>query len=155
MQWLWKVSDSPIFKKPDAQKAHAEKAHVENRHLSKKESTKPENNKKQSKETEVTSQSDAVDFKAFWKPITGTKSQQLKQIETRFDVPDEREYDAFLIDEGLDQIREGKGGDLYNRLSFQKWHQWNGRRWFPIHDWQAYLKGLNTKIEAATRQETF
>lgn len=142
VEWMWKVSDSPIFRKPDAQKAH-----VENRHLSKKESTKTELTKKQSKETALraaSSFSDSVNQKL------GSKIEQLKAIETRFDIPYEREFYRFVEDEGLEELIDGKGGDIYHRLCIQKWHDWNGRRWFPIRDWEAYVRALNTKIEDAT-----
>ncbi len=103
-----------------------------------------------SKEAEATSLRDERCFSAFWKPISGTKAEQLKRIETNPLYPSEREFDAFLEEEGLDELASGKSGDLYDRLSQQKWHVWNGRRWFPIRDWEAFVRGLNTKIESAT-----
>lgn len=118
--------------------------------LSTKTSTKTSVQRK-TEGTKETSQSAAVSFSAFWKPIEGTKAEQLKRLETPPDYPSESEFDAFIVDAGLEHLMDGKGGDIYDRLSDQKWHHWQGRKWDRIRDWEKYVTALNTKMEGATR----
>lgn len=39
--------------------------------------------------------------------------------------------------------------DLYGQLCDAKWRKWNDRakKWVPIRDWRAYVKGLNNHIQ--------
>lgn len=92
------------------------------------------------------------EIEAIWKPISSSKAQQLKGIRTPRGIPSERQFEEFIADEGLDHIGMGKGGDLYARLSDQKWHHWAFKRvWRPINDWRAYVRALDAKMERATK----
>ena len=87
---------------------------------------------------------------AEWKPVNGTKAQQLARIEVPDDYPTESEFDAFISDEQLDEIGMGKRADLYGDICRNKWHQWDGRRWRKVRDWEKWVRALNTKMEKAT-----
>ncbi len=89
-------------------------------------------------------------FKAQWKPIQGTKKEQLSHIEPPLDYPSEKEFDAWVEEEGLENLIDGKRHDLYETLCDRKWHHWDGRRWRLIRDWEKYVRALETKINDAT-----
>lgn len=90
------------------------------------------------------------EFEPVWKPIRGTKKEQLARIQPTEDYPSEPEFDDFISELVLDEIAMGKRGDLYRDLCLCKWHHWNGRRWNPIRDWRKYISALNDKIADAT-----
>jgi hypothetical protein len=154
-EWVWKVSDSPVYqeftkKSPDGDFPQVENPHVENRHISKKESSKTDFRKKKSKEPKASANAGAsavADFPAEWKPKSATKEQKLAAIPTPRDYPDEAEFDEFLSENALDSIIEHRP-DLYNTLCTEKWHLWKEqlRKWAPIRNWQAFVTGLNSKI---------
>lgn len=148
VEWVWKLSDSPIFKKPDAGFAHVENAHVENRNHSKKEITKNEVSKKKTEESKETAQSAEGDFSPLWKPNPGTKQEQLRKIRTPSDFPSQREFEQFMISEGIVDILENYRPGLYSDLCDSKWHQWRkgDHRWIKIYDWKAFVKSLAEKI---------
>jgi len=87
---------------------------------------------------------------AEWKPVKGTKAQQLARIEVPDEYPTESEFDEFIADEQLDEIGMGKRADLYGDICRNKWHQWDGRRWRKVRDWEKWIRALNTKMEKAT-----
>lgn len=156
----WKISDTPIYS-PLPEKRDAGKRDSENQHHSKKELSKMEFSKIQSKETKESKETAPAEtasknsFDAVWKPISGTKAEQLRRIEPPFDFPDEREFDEFIAEDCLDHIGMGKRGDLYRDLCVAKWHQWTGRKWRPIRDWRKYVKALDVKMEEATTGRGF
>ena len=148
------MSDSPIFE-PRTGKPDTAEPDTANPYLSKNELSKNDSTKK-SKESEETSPiGDAGSFEeieAEWIPVKGTKAEQLKRIRTPQHIPSEREFDRFISDECLDHIGMGKGGDLYARLTDQKWHHWSHKRvWKPINDWRAYVRALDAKMDDATK----
>lgn len=155
---VWKVSDTPVFE-PRSKKRDADKRDAENQHRSKKELSKNEFSKKQSEETKGTSSSDdALDssFPAQWIPKDrGTKEEQLKRIKTPQSFPSERQFNTFVETEPLDHICMGKGGDLYHRLTMDKWHKWKNERWHPIRNWKLYISSLDAKMNRATNGEEF
>jgi len=91
-----------------------------------------------------------ADIPAEWKPVKGTKAQQLARIEVPDEYPTESEFDEFIADEQLDEIGMGKRADLYGDICRNKWHQWDGRRWRKVRDWEKWVRALNTKMEKAT-----
>jgi len=152
-EWVWKVSDSPIFSPlPDF-------PHLENQHHSKNESLQ----RRKSKESEetpfaslqgatVVSEESQPEYEPVWKPITEPKEKQLKRIRPPKDYPSEREFEEFIETSGCDHIAMGKRGDLYHRLCLDKWHKWKGRRWQKIRDWRKYVLALESTIAAATER---
>lgn len=149
----WKISDSPIFS-PLTDFRDAEKPDAGNRDHSKKELSKKYCRKKESKESKETPSvegaRDVQEFDATWKPISGTKAEQLRVIRPPRDYPSERVFDEYIETAELDHIGMGKRGDLYGDLCDRKWQHWNGRRWHAITDWRAYVAGLDAKMEEAT-----
>lgn len=110
---------------------------------------------KKSEESKETSPHSSVDadevFDPLWKPKDhGTKKEQLKHIKTPKSIPSEREFNAFIENEPLNEIGMGKGGDLYHRLTMDKWHQWLNDRWHPIRNWKLYVAALDSKMAGAT-----
>lgn len=83
------------------------------------------------------------------KPDTRTKNAKLAALKVP-DFPSEREFDAFVSDEFLDNIGTYKGG-LYQDLCARKWHEWNEplAKWVPVRDWKSYVTALDGTIEAA------
>ncbi len=104
---------------------------------------------KKTKETASVEAASKV-FEAKWKPVRGTKEEQLAAIEPPMNFYSETEFDNLLEEEGMDHLGMGKHFDLYRELCLKKWHHWDGRRWRPIRDVVKYLRGLETKIETAT-----
>lgn len=148
---LARISEAPNLGDSNTQILAHGSAKVERFLVAKTTSETSEAKTTVSKESEATSLRDAAHFSAVWKPISGTKAEQLRRIDPQlFDYPDEEEFNEYLENEGMDDLLCGKGGDIYARMSDTKWHQWKERRWVPIRDWKAYVRGLNTKIEAAT-----
>lgn len=106
---------------------------------------------RESKETKGTSRKrDVEGHDPVWKPITGDKDEQLRAIRPPEDYPSEEEFDQFISDEQLDHIGMGKRCDLYRDLCLRKWQHWGDRKWRKIHDWQAYVRALDAKMEEAT-----
>ncbi len=103
---------------------------------------------KESKETAAVAAGSLSDFKPTWKPDERSRQEKLKGIKTPRDYPSERFFDAWVDDEGLDNIA-GRVSDLYGRLCDHKWHHWNGRRWVPIRDWKSYVRSLETTVEGS------
>lgn len=145
-EWLWKISDSPIFS-PDAPNGHVAKGHTQNGHHTKIECTKNEFTK--SKEPEGTSPSADAIFPSEWKPSQRSKEDQLKRIRPPQDYPSQDEFDAFLQEGRLENIANYRP-DLYAELCRNKWHQWKVKhnKWIPIRDWRDYVAGLESKILA-------
>jgi hypothetical protein len=83
------------------------------------------------------------------KPDTRTKNAKLAALKVP-DFPSEREFDAFVSDEFLDNIGTYKGG-LYQDLCARKWHEWNEplAKWVPVRDWKSYVTALDGTIEDA------
>jgi len=83
------------------------------------------------------------------KPDTRTKNAKLAALKVP-DFPSEREFDAFVSDEFLDNIGTYKGG-LYQDLCARKWHEWNEplAKWVPVRDWKSYVTALDGTIDAA------
>jgi len=113
------------------------------------------NSLKKSKETKETPAFAAVVFlkseeiPAESKPDTRTKNAKLAALKVP-DFPSEREFDAFVSDEFLDNIGTYKGG-LYQDLCARKWHEWSEplAKWMPVRDWRSYVTALDGTIEAA------
>lgn len=143
-EWVWKVSDTPLFKKPDDRKPHLVSPHLETCHRSKKEGSKKDFSENETEETEETLASPSV-----WKPSALSKAEQLRQIRAPKNYPSERQFDAFLDDEELFNIVTYRS-DLYSTLCDQKWHRWLKKclKWSPIRDWKAYVKALHSKINS-------
>ena len=151
----WKVSDTAIFS-PRSDFPHADNPNAENRHHSKKEPTKNELNKKESlKKSKVTPAVAAVvclkseEIPAESKPDTRTKNAKLAALPVP-EYPSEREFDAFVADEFLDNIGTYRG-NLYADLCARKWHEWDERlaKWKPVRDWKSYVAALDEKIQTA------
>ena len=110
---------------------------------------------KKSKETKETPAFAAVvclkseEIPAESKPDTRTKNAKLAALPVP-EYPSEREFDAFVADEFLDNIGTYKGG-LYADLCARKWHEWDERlaKWMPVRDWKSYVTALDGTIEAA------
>jgi hypothetical protein len=110
---------------------------------------------KMSKETKETPAFAAVvclkseEIPAESKPDTRTKNAKLAALKVP-DFPSEREFDAFVSDEFLDNIGTYKGG-LYQDLCARKWHEWNEplAKWVPVRDWKSYVTALDGTIEDA------
>lgn len=105
---------------------------------------------KESKETSEVS--DAIssfeDHPAMWikNPIRNLpKEEQLRKIRCPKHIPSEAEFDDFLTFECLDSIA-ARRTSLYETLAKHKFHHWDGKRWRKIHDWQAYVRALDEKI---------
>jgi hypothetical protein len=83
------------------------------------------------------------------KPDTRTKNAKLAALKVP-DFPSEREFDAFVAHEFLDNIGTYKGG-LYQDLCARKWHEWNEplAKWVPVRDWKSYVTALDGTIDAA------
>lgn len=83
-----------------------------------------------------------------------TKKEKLDAIRRprRSDYPTQREFDAFIESEELDEILSGKRDQdgIYNALVRDKWRTWSGTHWNKIRDWKAYVRGLNSRISDAT-----
>jgi len=88
---------------------------------------------------------------ATWKPDKRTKKEQLAAIKPPKDFPSERTFTAFIEDNQLDGIA-CKRDNLYSDLCDAKWHRWTGRQWQRVKDWQAFVVGLNSRLET---HETF
>lgn len=156
-EWVWKVSDSPVFR-PDGGFPHLDGPHLENHDSSKKESSKKAAVSVRSKSKEVASASvpsEAAlvfdEFDSLWKPDCATKEQKLRRLRVPDDYPSEREFEHFIVHEGLCEI-ESKRADLYRELCHNKWHRWRSKinRWERILDWQQFVKGLDAHIEQQT-----
>jgi hypothetical protein len=110
---------------------------------------------KESKETKETPAFAAVgclkseEIPAESKPDTRTKNAKFAALKVP-DFPSEREFDAFVSDEFLDNIGTYRG-DLYADLCARKWHEWNEplAKWVPVRDWKSYITALDGTIEAA------
>lgn len=154
VEWVWKISDSPIFQSPDTDFQHLEKPDLENRHISKNEGTKKEFSKNESKESKVTANEFAAgsveEFGSTWKPDGRTKKQKLASIKMPKDYPSEREFDRFLETESLDGIAAYRP-DFYDQTCRNKWHTWRAdiEKWARIIDWRKYVAGLNATIDYA------
>jgi hypothetical protein len=149
---VWKISDTAIFSRsPRPDFPEAGKPAADNRDHNKKDYSKTHllfrKKAKESKESSLSD--DSKVFQAMWKPVKGTKAEQLAAICPPSDYPSEAEYDAFLEKQQLDQILMGNRGDFYRHLCANKWHKWDGRRWRRIRDWQAFVRGLDAKMKAA------
>jgi hypothetical protein len=113
------------------------------------------NSLKMSKETKETPAFAAVvclkseEIPAESKPDTRTKNAKLAALKVP-DFPSEREFDAFVSDEFLDNIGTYRG-NLYADLCARKWHEWDEQlaKWIPIRDWKSYVTALDGTIEAA------
>lgn len=92
-----------------------------------------------------------IEYDANWKPDSRSKEQKLRTIKPPVNCPSEREFEEFMENEGFTHI-PNKREDLYRRLCAQKWHQWKSayRKWVPIRNWQAYVAGLENKMDDAT-----
>lgn len=97
---------------------------------------------------ETSPDGDEVEVVPTWIPDERTKAQKLKTLRVPKGMPSERQFDLFLDQEDLGQILNYRP-DLYDRLTTEKWHQWNERyqKWIPIRNWQEYVRALNRKIE--------
>ncbi len=113
----------------------------------------PDEAKDKSKETKETSPvGDVVDFEeneseSTWKPDSRTKAQKLKTLKQPPDYPSERQFDAFLQSEMLDNLTTYRP-DIYSDLCRNKWHTWNAalEKWARIVDWRKYAAGLDGSI---------
>ena len=108
-----------------------------------------------SKETKETPAFAAVDclkseeIPAESKPDKRTKNAKLAALPVP-EYPSEREFDAFVADEFLDNIGTYRG-NLYADLCARKWHEWDERlaKWMPVRDWKSYVTALDGTIEDA------
>ncbi len=154
VEWVWNISDSPIFQSPDTDFRDLEKPDVENRHVSKKESSKKDFSKNESKETKETANEFAAgaleEIPSTWKPDDRTKRQKFASLKMPRDYPSEREFNRFLETEGLDGVAAYRP-DLYSETCRNKWHTWREdlQRPVKIIDWKKYVAGLNTTINYA------
>jgi hypothetical protein len=154
-EWIWRIGDFPVFRQRDPDGGFP---HLENRHSNKNEPTK---NKSKARLKPSPTPGKAVrgcegeeaseDIPATWKPTSRTKEQQLRRISPPNDYPTEDDFQDFLEYEGMDNIIEYRP-ELYETLCRDKWHQWKGRRWKKIYDWQAYVIALNETIGQARGQ---
>ncbi len=103
-----------------------------------------------SEEAEETSPIGDAVFEPLWKPLTGSKEEQLKRIRPPTDYPSESEFEDLLEKNGCDNISMGKRGDLYHQLCMNKWRYWKDRKWVRIVDWRKYVLGLESAIDDAT-----
>lgn len=110
--------------------------------------TKTSSKKTLSKESP--SHEGALEIASVWKPDERTKEEMRKALPIPRSFPSEREFDAFIENEMLDELG-CKRTDLYLRLCRDKWHKWNGRKWVKIYNWRQYLRGLNTHMEECTK----
>jgi hypothetical protein len=69
--------------------------------------------------------------------------------------PSEEEFDGFLDEECLEQIKTRRD-NLYAELRDRRWHQWMPRlrRWVLIKDWMAYVRALDETIEQSLTSKT-
>jgi hypothetical protein len=152
-EWCWKISDTPIFS-PDARFEHLENEVVENAHHSKKESSENEVSKKElSKESKesaaklprgVVASQDEI-HEPTWKPDERTKKEKLATIKPPADFPTEKQFNAFLEYQQLDNI-VCKRPNLYESLCEMKWHKWTGRAWQRIKDWERFVVRLDESM---------
>lgn len=151
-EWVWKISDSPIFENLDGGNAHVENVDVENAHHSKNEGIKNDLSKNESKEAKETANEFAVDSlsSSTRKPDGRTKKQKLASIRMPKEYPSEREFDHFIETNGLDGIAAYRG-DLYDSTCRNKWHTWRAdiEKWVRIIDWRKFMSGLNERIDHA------
>ncbi len=141
VEWVWKVSDSPIFK-PDAENPDVANAHVENQYLTKTDCTK----------TEITKKS-PPSAGGICKSQLQEKAAELKKVRMPKDRPSRKEFEAFLEENDLEHVINFRP-DLYEELELAKWHCWYSvsKWWLPIRDWQSYVAALNDTI--AERRES-
>lgn len=154
-EWVWKVSDSAVFKPLLCGNVDGRNVDGKNGHHSKKELTEKDGTENQSKESKESPSGDGggKSIAAQWKPIAETKEQRRKLLPVPYDFPSEEEFDDFLEDEGLDHIKSGKRENLYRSLCIDKWHVWKKDKWYPIRDWREYVKAIEAKIKEATEKD--
>jgi hypothetical protein len=153
VEWNWRVSDAPIFRDepPDGDFPQVEIAHPNKNYSTKNELTEEDSRRQTFSRKPDWGEGSCKVFAPTWKPRNDTKEEQLATICPPNDYPSEKEFDDFLTYHELDHIMD-KRPDLYWLLCTRKWHHWNGKRWRPIKDWEAYVLAFNEKIDEATRQ---
>jgi hypothetical protein len=93
-----------------------------------------------------------VDVPATWIPDDRTKEAKLRSIRPPKRFPSEREFNDFLDSESFENLDFRRSTeDLYETMCLSKWHEFKRRRWSPIRDWKAYLRGLDRKIGESLR----
>jgi hypothetical protein len=135
-EWVWKVSDAPIFS------PELDNQDVENNHHSKNEPIKNDC-LKSLKGQQIEDLPTPLSF-SVRRP---SKEEQLRVLKwKRKTIPGEEHFWDWCEDN--EWVFGEYRPDLYDLLVTQKFHHWNAKRerWVPIRDLHAYLEALNERI---------
>lgn len=144
-EWVWKISDSPIFICPDTDFPDLDCPHLENRHHSKTVTdTKNDGTKKKlltsEDETANSDELSAQDFSVS-KKVSVAVATPPRPARRPPPSPDEDEFDEFLSEHcpGISMKRESP----YRECMARGWLDTKGK---PIRDWRKYVLALEALI---------